>query len=197
MDANLFQGALVRLTAAEPKEFAEAAARWNQDSEYQRLSMLEPANMPSVKKLTEGAEKDQEKDPPSFYYFAIRTLESERIVGSCGLGGELFPHGEGYVGIGIGERALWDKGFGTDAMMVLLSFGFRELNLRRIALTVSDFNQRAIRSYEKAGFVLEGKVRGAILREGQRSDMVFMGIARDEWLAKQSMYTENGARQKI
>ncbi len=187
MNVNLLQGRLVRLTAVEPKELADVVEQWNRDSEYQRLSMLEPANQISVKKLSEWTERDQEKDPPSFYYFGIRTLEDDRLVGSSGLDGNLFPHGEAFVGIGIGERELWNKGYGTDAMLVTLHYAFQELNLRRVTLAVSDFNPRAIRSYEKAGFTHEGRVRGRIQREGRHWDMIFMGILRDEWLARQNL----------
>ena len=183
MDPNLLHGALLRLAAVEPKELAEAAFLWNRDSEYQRLSRIDASNQVSLKKLIEWSERDMEKYPPPFYYFAIRTLKDDRFIGSCGLNGELFPHGEASVGIGIGERELWGKGYGTDAMMVILRYGFQELNLRRVSLTTSEFNPRAIRSYEKAGFVLEGRERGYFLRENRRWDMVFMGILRDEWLA--------------
>ena len=119
MDANILSGNFVHLTAVEPKELAEAVVSWDRDSEFQRLSMINAGNLYSVKKVIEWIEKDLEKDPPPFYYFAIRTLEGDRLVGSCGLDGNLFPHGEAFVGIGIGERELWGKGYGTDAMMVI------------------------------------------------------------------------------
>jgi RimJ/RimL family protein N-acetyltransferase len=57
------------------------------------------------------------------------------------------------------------------------------LNLRRITLGVFDYNPRAIRSYEKAGFTLEGHLRKALYRDGSRADIVFMGILREEWQA--------------
>jgi RimJ/RimL family protein N-acetyltransferase len=179
----MLKGKLVRLAAVEPKELAEAIVLWNRDSEFQRLGMIEPANQYSVKKLTGWAEKGQDEVPPKSYEFAIRTLENDRLVGTCGLGGELFPHGEGFVGIGIGERDQWGKGYGTDAMRVILRYAFQELNLRRVVLSVSLYNPRAIHSYEKAGFIHEGRMRGFFLRESQRWDIVFMGILRDEWLA--------------
>lgn len=187
MNSNILIGDLVHLTSVEPKELGEIVAQWNRDSEYQRLSMIEPANQYSVKKLIEWTERDQEKDPPGFYYFAIRTLEGECMIGTSGLGGDSFNHGEAFVGIGIGDRELWSKGYGTDAMNVTLRFAFQELNVRRVSLSTSGFNPRAIRSYEKAGFVHEGRERKWIHREGQRWDMVYMGILRDEWLAKSGM----------
>ena len=182
MVSDMLTGDLVLLSAVEPKELAEAFARWNQDSEYQRFGMIEPANQLSVKKMTEWTERDQEKERPDFYFFGIRTLEGNRLVGTCGLGGDLFPHGEGFVGIGIGERELWSHGYGTDAMNLILRYAFLELNLRRVALSVSEFNPRAIQSYEKAGFIHEGRARGRIQRDGRHWDMIFMGILHEEWL---------------
>jgi RimJ/RimL family protein N-acetyltransferase len=69
-------------------------------------------------------------------------------------------------------------------MQVILRYAFQELNLRRVSLDTFEYNPRAIRSYEKAGFVHEGRVRKFLLREGRRWDMLFMGILREEWLAR-------------
>jgi RimJ/RimL family protein N-acetyltransferase len=66
-------------------------------------------------------------------------------------------------------------------MNLILQYAFTELNLRRVTLDVFEYNPRAIRSYEKAGFRHEGRLRGAILREGKRWDMLFMGILREDW----------------
>jgi RimJ/RimL family protein N-acetyltransferase len=182
MGPNLLMGALVRLTAEEPQVLAEAISRWGSDSEYLRLLDSGPSNQFSAKKLTEWIQKDQEKDPPPFLSFGIRTLDTGRLVGFTGLDGDFFPHGEAFVGIGIGERDFWGKGYGTDAMKVILRFAFRELNLRRVALDTFEYNPRAIRSYEKAGFIHEGRALEFLWREGRRWDLIFMGILREEWL---------------
>ncbi len=183
MADDILKGKLVRLAAVEPKEMAEAMLLWNSDSEYQRLGMIEPANQHSMKKIAEWVEKDLENDLPNSYEFAIRALAQDRLIGICNLGGEIFPHGEVFIGLGIGEREQWNKGYGTDAMRVILRYAFQELNMRRVALSVSANNPRAIRSYEKAGFIFEGRMRNYIQRDGQRWDIVFMGILRAEWLA--------------
>ena len=59
---------------------------------------------------------------------------------------------DAFVGLGIGETEYWNKGYGTDVMNVLLRYAFMELNLLRVTLSVFEYNPRAIRSYEKAGF---------------------------------------------
>jgi len=183
MEGNLFYGKLVHLTAEEPAVLAEACSRWNADSEFLRLLDAHAANQISAKKITEWIQQDQEKEPLPFYLFGIRTIESERLIGWMDLEGTLFPHGEGFAGIGIGDRDYWGKGYGTDAMKVILRYAFQELNLRRVALDTFEYNPRAIRSYEKAGFLHEGAVRGYIFREGRRWDLLFMGILREEWVA--------------
>ncbi|MCJ7532585.1 MAG: GNAT family N-acetyltransferase [Anaerolineales bacterium] len=66
-------------------------------------------------------------------------------------------------------------------MKIVLCFAFSELNLHRVSLGVFEYNPRAVRSYEKAGFVLEGHERKAIQRDGKFWDMIFMGVLREEW----------------
>ncbi len=88
------------------------------------------------------------------------------------------------MAIALGERKFWGNGYGTDAMRVMLRYAFNELNLSRVGLIVFEYNPRAIRSYEKVGFIPEGRVRGAMLRDGKRWDFLYMGILREEWLAK-------------
>ena len=89
---------------------------------------------------------------------------------------------DAFVGIGIGNRNDWSKGYGSDAMKIILRFAFTELNLRRVTLNVFEYNPRAIRSYEKTGFRHEGRMRNALLRNGKRWDMFYMGILREEWM---------------
>ncbi len=184
MDNDFLHGKLVHLTAEEPAVLAEACSCWNKDSEYLRLLDANAANQLSAKKITEWIEKDQEKDPPPFYLFGIRTLDEYRLVGFMDLEGAMFPNGDGFVGIGVGEREFWGKGYGTDAMRVILRYAFQELNLRRVSLNTFEYNPRAIRSYEKTGFIHEGKVRDFLDREGERWDLVYMGILREEWIGK-------------
>jgi RimJ/RimL family protein N-acetyltransferase len=92
-------------------------------------------------------------------------------------------NGTAGVGIAIGDKPLWGKGLGTDAMNALVDFGFGELRLERIWLDVYDFNKRAQRSYEKAGFKVEGVQRHAHYSRGTYQDVVLMSMLRDEWTA--------------
>ena len=181
MDTDLFTGHLIRLGSDDPEMMAEAFGRWSLDSEYRRLMTSDPARLQSKEKIKEWVEKELQKDRPDIITFTIHTLEDDRLIGHAGLDGILWNQGDAFLSIGLGERQYWDRGYGTDALRVLLRYAFTELNLHRLSLTVFEYNQRAIRSYEKAGFVLEGRARQRLNREGRRWDMIFMGILRSEW----------------
>jgi RimJ/RimL family protein N-acetyltransferase len=134
-----------------------------------------------VKKIQGWFEKDLEKEKPEQFFFQIRTLDGDILIGFVGLFGEFMNHGDAWVGIGLGEREYWGRGYGTDTMRVILRYAFTELNLWRVTLGTFEYNPRAIHSYEKAGFTLEGRARKNLLRDGRRWDTLFMGILREEW----------------
>jgi RimJ/RimL family protein N-acetyltransferase len=180
MPIDLFRGDLVRLTAEEPPAVSQAFANWNLNSELMRLLDNDPVPLWSIKKLE--AQAEIEKNPAQWIEFMVRRLSDDCLVGFVGLFWLNPSQGEAFTGVGIGDPQLWGKGYGTDAIRLLLRYAFNELNLRRISLMAFEYNQRALRSYHKAGFVEEGRMRGVLHREGRRWDSIYMGILRDEWL---------------
>ncbi len=102
-------------------------------------------------------------------------------VGNCGFHNVDWRCRAAEVGIFIGEKSLWNRGYGTEVMRLLLKHGFHTLNLNRIALDVYETNPRAIRSYEKAGFVHEGRRRQAMYKDGRYVDILQMSVLRSEW----------------
>lgn len=183
---NLYRGELVRITTEDYEKLAKAESRWFNDSEYSRLSSPMPSRPFSEKSLKDWYEKQNENGPkPERYFFSIRTLDDDRLIGYFNLWVNLI-HSEAWVGIGIGEREFWGKGYGTDMMKLCLQYAFNELNVYRVSLGLFSYNQRALRSYEKAGFRLEGCTRKDTIREGKRTDGLWMGILREEWEQMQS-----------
>jgi len=81
----------------------------------------------------------------------------------------------------IGEKACWGKGYGKEALKLLLDYAFLEMNLHRVSLRVFSFNEKAIGLYEKLGFQREGASRQSIYREGKWHDIVHMGILQQEY----------------
>jgi RimJ/RimL family protein N-acetyltransferase len=187
MNSDLLRGELVHLTAENPDVMASNFSRWSQDTGYLRLLDTEPPRLLSAKKWQEWLEKDLDRTVADGCLFAIRALDGDALIGFIGLFELFMNHGDAHVAIALGERSAWNQGYGTDAMRVILRYAFNELNLRRVSLGVFEYNSRAIRSYEKAGYVHEGRMREAIHRDGKHWDFLFMGILREEWLAKGSL----------
>lgn len=180
MNDNLLVGKLVRLSAVT-EAWPEAIARWSRSSETFRLMDSGVSRPYSVKATKDMFEKEFQQEKPNDFLFTIHMLQDDQMIGDIGLDGIRWMHGDCFVGIGIGEEQFWGKGYGTDAMRIILRFAFYELNLHRVSLNVFDYNPRAIRSYEKAGFTHEGRVRQSLNRAGRRWDVVYMGILRAEW----------------
>ena len=109
--------------------------------------------------------------------FAIETKDGTHI-GNISLH-DASPENRGAgLGMLIGEKAYWSKGYGSDALRTLLRFAFEEMNLHRVELDVYDFNARGIASYRKCGFVEEGRRRHARYQDGAYCDVVKMSVLR-------------------
>jgi len=175
----VIEGTLVNLRAREVAD-AGRNARWWADAEilsfmgdrYQRSS----AN-------SEAFTRTQSETPMSFEHgcaFAIDTKDGVHIGGM-----RLFDispeERSASLAIMIGERAYWSKGYGNDALRTLLRFAFDAMNLRRIELTVFDYNPRAIAAYRKCGFVEEVRWRQGHYARGAFHDVLVMSVLRDEW----------------
>src|SRR5262249_39298614 len=113
--------------------------------------------------------------------FGIVLREGERLIGSCGLHRATLPHRSAELGILIGDRAAQGKGYGTEAIRLLLDFGFGTLGLHRIALYVYANNERAIRCYETCGFRREGVRRESRWWDGRWWDDFQYSILEQEW----------------
>jgi len=176
----MIQGQRTRLRAIE-REDLPTFVRWFNDPEVrQYLAMYMPMSMAEEEKWFERQLEDQDSQ-----IFAIETGDGVHI-GNCGLHDFDWKNRRAALGIAIGEKEYWGKGYGSDAVRTLLGFAFGEMNLHRIQLEVHDFNSRAIRCYEKCGFKLEGRQREALFRNGSYHDSLIMGILRKEFKAGQS-----------
>lgn len=121
---------------------------------------------------------DKRSDPDSVLW-AIET-EDGRLVGTTEL--RLTIRAErAELGIGIHDKTQWGKGLGTEAVRLVVDYAFEELNLNRVELTTDEENARAIRCYEKAGFVREGLLRQHRLIDGRFGNTLVMGVLREEW----------------
>ena len=112
--------------------------------------------------------------------FAVVLRDSERLIGTCGLHNINLLHGTAELGIAIGDKTVWGKGYGREAVRLLIEYGFRYLNLYNVSLCVHSFNERAYRAYLAAGFREVGRLHGAVHFNGQRYDRILMEVTRND-----------------
>jgi RimJ/RimL family protein N-acetyltransferase len=174
----MIRGTKVDLVAVST-EYIDKYGKWINDPEV--TDKLGDPKIP----LSKGKEREWLESVLSGqgdgHVFTILTKKGEPI-GNISFNHLDFRNSHGVLGIMIGEKRLWDKGFGTDAIKTLLRFGFEELGLRKIELFLDPGNKRALACYKNCGFVEEGRARKHIFHRGEYIDDLRMGILREEWL---------------
>lgn len=115
-------------------------------------------------------------------HFAIETKDGTHI-GGISFHSVSPEDRNAHLGMMIGDKQYWSRGYGTDALMTLLRFAFDEMNLHRVDLSVDASNSRAIACYRKCGFVEEGRMRDARYGRGEYEDQLVMGVLREEFEA--------------
>jgi len=127
--------------------------------------------------------------PPAERPLAIEIKEGDnwRMVGNSSFHNISLTNRCADVGIFIGDKNEWGKGYGTETMQLLLRHGFETLNLHRVSLIVYEDNHQAIRAYEKAGFIHEGRMRENRFFQGRYYDTLIMSVLRTEWQSKGSL----------
>ena len=176
----MFTGKRVYLRAFAPTD-VPTFHRWRCDFEVMQYDQHGAVNVTDLSATQDWYDRIS-RDQSSFSY-AIVEKETDRFIGTCALM-RLDPknhHSE--CAIVIGEKDAWGRGYGKEALGLLLRYGFEELNLHRIYLRVFSFNERAIRLYLRLGFVEEGRQREALYRFGQWHDVIMMGLLRREFMA--------------
>jgi len=161
-----------RLTDA-PDDYA-----WQTDQELARLDAAPASTITFPQYLAEYA-SELRYPSPLRNRFAIETLEGEHI-GNCTYYGIDEAKGEAELGIMIGNRGYWDKGYGADAVATLANHIFRQTRLNRIYLKTLDSNARAHKCFQKCGFAPFGELK----KDGY--SFVLMELTRQEWQKRQS-----------
>ncbi len=114
-------------------------------------------------------------------WFMIETLTEGRTIGSTRFKNIDHKNQSAEFSVVIGETEYWGRGFGTEAVRLLVKYGFEQLNLHRISSEVFSFNERSLRMHKKLGFREEGRQREAWFKNGKFQDWVLFAILRDEW----------------
>lgn len=181
----MIQGERIRLRRDERADVSRFVNWLNDPEVRQYLSLSMPISMASEEQWFENMLKLPAAEQP--FAIEIRKTspvdESEewQMIGNCGFMDIDHSVRSAEVGLFIGDKSCWNKGYGTEVMRLLLNFGFGTLNLNRIFLHVDEDNQGGIRAYKKAGFVDEGRLRQAVYRDGKYYDLLIMSVIRSEW----------------
>jgi RimJ/RimL family protein N-acetyltransferase len=173
---RVLQGRVVYLRPAERADLP-LFVRWLADARTAKyLAVRSPIGLAMEERWFEDMLDHHGRER---WFFVICRLEDGRPVGSLDLR-EIGPTSGGAgLGIVIGDPADTSRGYGSDALAVLLDFGFGELRLERIWLDVFDFNERARHVYERLGFVHEATLRHAEFHGGRYLDLQRMAILRE------------------
>lgn len=178
----MLTGALVRLTAFTRADL-DALQPAYQQADFIALSSDRAVYPPDPEKIWQRIQDARQQK--TGYRFAMRLLADDTLIGDIGFKSINWHGSNSEIGMGIGAAAQRGKGYGTDALRVLLRYGFMELNLHRVYLTVNGYNTAAQRAYTKAGFKTEVTLRQYVFRYGAYHDVYVMGILRHEWVLGQ------------
>jgi RimJ/RimL family protein N-acetyltransferase len=180
---QLFEGEDIRFGPVDYDKDPEVEAKWTHSAEFMRLYDVNPARPLSaalVKKHYEKLEKSMEEDR-NFYHFMIRARADDHLIGKAEIQRIEWTNSHGQIRLGIGAAEDRCKGYGTQALRMLLRFAFAELNLFRLSAYVPEYNEGAIALLKRFRFVEEVRRRQALERDGRRWDLLVFGLLKDEW----------------
>jgi len=173
---SILAGERVRLRPPGEEDLA-LFVRWFNDPEVRYWLAMSDApelTMEKEREWFEGLRADPDR--------VVWCIEAEgRPIGTLGLHEIDETLGRATLGISIGEKDYWGRGYGREAIRQALAYGFGELELRRIELNADEDNARAIRCYERCGFQREGLLRAYRLRNGQAVNGLVMSVLREEF----------------
>ena len=172
-------GVRVVLRKHRPENIA-AFQRWYADPEIARLARYQstPMRPEEIERFFAARVVG-----PSTMAMAIHEKATDRLIGTCAFSQLDGDNGSALYHITIGESDTWGHGYGTEATALMVDHAFGAMGLHRIALFVFEFNERAIRAYRRCGFVIEGRSRESIWRDGRWWDELGMSVLEPDWRA--------------
>jgi RimJ/RimL family protein N-acetyltransferase len=173
------EGELVALRRHVPENLA-AFRRWYSDPAVVRLARYQdgPMRLDEIDRFFAARALG-----PESLAMAIHVRSTGQLIGTSAFSQLDGDNGVATYHITVGEKDAWGRGFGTEATRLMLGHAFGTLGLHRVGLAVFEFNERAIRSYRSCGFVVEGRLRESIWRDGRWWDELTMSILEPEWRA--------------
>jgi RimJ/RimL family protein N-acetyltransferase len=175
----MYSGKLVKLRAYKEADI-EKAVEFINDEEVKKL-LDSNIPFPMTKWQEEEWVKSRKANTDFTYDFAIEDLKTGKYIGGCSINECNVKNRTCEIGIMIGDKEYWSKGYGSDALKLLIKFIFEEVNMNKIKLKVFSFNNRAIACYKKVGFKEEGILKKELYRSGKSYDVIPMAIFKDDF----------------
>ena len=183
IQTQLFEGQDIRFGPIDYEKDPGIESKWTHNSDFMRMYELTPARPMSaaiIKKQYEKLEKQVEEDK-NLYNFMIRAKDDDHLIGKAAIQWIEWTNGNAWVHLGIGSAQDHRKGYGSQALSMLVRFAFAELNLFRLSARIPEYNQAALALFSKFGFVEEVRRRQALDRDGRRWDLIVFGLLNSEW----------------
>ena len=183
IDSQLFEGRDIRFGPIDHDRDPGIESIWTHNAQFMRMFDLSPARPMSaamIKKQYEKLEKQVEEEKNQ-YYFTVRSREDDRLIGKAVIEWIEWTNSNAFLRLGIGAAEDRRKGYGSQALKMMMRFAFVELNLYRISANVQEYNEPAVGLLKKYGFVEEVRRRQGLDRDGRRWDLLVFGLLKDEW----------------
>lgn len=182
----MIQKGRVRLRALEREDLPIIHGWWNNYEVRQFLRDVYPASFEETTMWFQNIQ--YRRDERNF----LIEQEEGHLIGMIGLRRLNFENRSGELGVYIGEKRWWGKGYGEEAVNAMLHLAFDTINLHRVYLFTFDFNSRAQATFQRCGFRDEGRLRQALFRGGQWWDELVMGILNEEFSSINIMKEPDG-----
>jgi len=173
----MLEGKMIQLVPLEERHLDDIMKGFNNPEMRKFIGGFIPVTSEAEREWIQACQ--QQMKNRSGFVFVIEEASDQRFIGACSLNAINWISKSSGIGIAIHNPQDWEKGYGTEAMQLLIDFAWKHLNLRRIDLSVYAFNERARHVYEKLGFKLWGTAHEQYFIDGEYRDTHYMEIFRD------------------
>jgi RimJ/RimL family protein N-acetyltransferase len=185
------EGKRIYLRPIDMKDM-EAFFRWFNDPELRRFLLMP---FPTTR-MAEKEFIDRMTGLKDGVVLSIIVKKGDRLIGNVSLLKLNMIHRSAELGMAIADLSMTSRGYGTEAVALVLGYAFGTLNLHRVELLAHDFNARARGAYKKLGFREEGRKRHSYFCDGKYHDDIMMSVLEDEWKKKRTGQRAAGSREQ-
>lgn len=173
----MIDGKNIRLRSLTKKDLAKTF-KWHNDLELKNLTLSHP--FPVTDSQEEEWINSIIKDKSNkTIYFGIEDKSRKILIGIIFLSRINFIHQTSWLGVFIGDKNSRGKGYGKEAVKMIVDYAFNNLNLRKVSLEVVKTNKAAIAVYKKLGFVIEGEMKKQVYVSSLYLDLIIMAVCKN------------------